>query len=172
VQLRDAFGNNVNQGGVPVTAGVFAGTGTLAGTATVTTNTSGQAVWQGIDALQVEGLLTGYGNHQLRFTSGVLTAATSVTFNVLVSHAYNIQQGIYNVSCAGCHAFTRANTLNQPSSCASTPTLIVANNTSASHLYRKVANTMLCGGAMPGAGGNATFADIIGRWINQGAPNN
>jgi hypothetical protein len=169
VRLRDAFGNNVLQSGTSVTASKNTGTGTLSGTTAVTTDASGIGSWS---TLTIIGTLTGYGNHSLTFASGVLTSATSATFNVLVSHSYNIQTGIYNATCNGCHAINYANTVNQASSCGSTPIQITPNDTLASHLWRKVRGIQLCGGFMPPSGVNATFYDIIGRWIMQGAPNN
>src|SRR5205823_7148322 len=44
IQLQDASGNPVSQSGTPVTATIASGGGTLGGTPTVTTNTSGTAV--------------------------------------------------------------------------------------------------------------------------------
>ena len=170
VRLQDPFNNNVLQSNVTITASVASGTGTLSGTTALLTNASGIATYTN---LSVTGTTSGYGSHAFNFASGGLSTATSSTITVLVSHAYNIQGGVYTVSCNGCHAWTYANTVNQASSCASTPVLITPSNTAASHLWRKVNNVQLCGGnVMPPSGFNATFADIITRWINQGAPNN
>jgi adhesin/invasin len=169
VRLQDTFSNNVLQSGVTVTASKASGTGTLSGTLSVLTNASGIATFTN---LSVTGNLTGYGSHSFTFASGGVTSATSSTINVAVSHSYNIQSGIYNVSCTGCHAWTYANTVNQASSCASTPTLITPSSTANSHIYRKLTNTQACGGFMPPSGTNATFADILLRWINAGSPNN
>jgi adhesin/invasin len=174
VQLRDQFGNDVSQSNVAVTAAVFSGTGTLGGTAAVNTNASGQAVFA---TLRITGMLTGYGNHSLRFTSGSLTAATSGVFTVLVSYAYNIQGGVYATpsptsTCLDCHAWlSYTATVNVASSCSGLD-YIEPNNTTNSYIYRKLAGTQPCGGVMPPAGSNATYVDIVGRWINQGAPNN
>ncbi|HTI03668.1 MAG TPA: Ig-like domain-containing protein, partial [Gemmatimonadales bacterium] len=169
VRLQDAFNNNVLQSGVTVTASKASGTGTLSGTLSVLTNASGIATFTN---LSVTGNLTGYGSHSFTFASGGVTSATSSTINVAVSHSYNIQSGIYNVSCTGCHAWTYANTVNQASSCATTPVLISPSSAANSHLYRKLAGTQACGGFMPPSGTNATFADILLRWINAGSPNN
>ncbi|HEY6809130.1 MAG TPA: Ig-like domain-containing protein, partial [Gemmatimonadales bacterium] len=169
VRLQDAFSNNVLQSGVTVSAFVSSGSGTLSGTTSALTNASGVATYSN---LSITGPLTGYGSHAFTFSSSGLTSATSSVITVLVSHAYNIQGGIYTPVCNTCHVWTYASTVNQASSCASTPVLITPSSTAASHIYRKVAGTQACGGFMPPSGVNAVYSDIIGRWINQGAPNN
>jgi adhesin/invasin len=171
VRIQDAFNNNILQSGITVTASKASGTGTLSGTLSVLTNASGIATFTNLSAT---GTLTGYASHSFTFSSSGLTSATSSTINVLISYGYNIQGagGVYSVSCNGCHAWTYANTVNQASSCASTPVMVAPSNTAASHLWRKVNNVQLCGGVMPPSGVNATYADILTRWINQGAPNN
>lgn len=167
VRLQDTFSNNVLTSGITVNASKASGTGTLSGTLSVLTNASGIASFTN---LSVTGNLTGYGNHQFTFASAGVTSASSSIINVAVSHSYNIQSGIYNVSCTGCHAWTYANTVNQLSSC--TINLITPSSTANSQIYRKLTNTQACGGFMPPSGTNATFADILLRWINAGSPNN
>ncbi|MGH7673896.1 MAG: Ig-like domain-containing protein [Gemmatimonadales bacterium] len=168
VRVQDSLGNTVSQSGLVVTAAVFSGTGTLAGTTTATT-VNGVATFTD---LGVAGRLTGYGDHRLQFTAPAVTPATSAPFSVLVSAAYNVQFIYDSTNCRNCHAFTRANTVNVASACAATPILVVPNNTNASHMYRKLAGTQACSSVMPFSGSNATFVDILGRWINQGAPSN
>lgn len=74
VQLRDVLGNAVSQGGVSVTAAIASGDGTLAGTATRTTNGSGQATFAN---LRITGAT---GPHTLIFAA---TNHTSVSSNVI-----------------------------------------------------------------------------------------
>ncbi len=168
VRVQDSLGNTVSQNGLVVTAAVFSGTGTLAGTTTATT-VNGVASFA---TLRITGPLTGYGDHRLQFTAAGVTPATSGTFTVLVSSAHNVQAIYTAPQCAGCHTFNYANTVNQASSCGATPVLVVPNNTTASHMYRKLAGTQSCGSVMPFSGSRPDFVDILGRWINQGAPNN
>ncbi len=75
VQLRDASGNAVSQGGVTVTAAIASGSGTLGGTATATTNASGAASFTSLS-------ITGAGTHTLQFTSPGLAAATSSSIGI------------------------------------------------------------------------------------------
>jgi hypothetical protein len=71
VQLRDAANNNLSQGGVSVTATLATGNGTLGGTTTVQTNSSGQAVYTD---LAIEGAEA----YTLRFSAnGPAPAASS-----------------------------------------------------------------------------------------------
>jgi hypothetical protein len=78
VRLRDASGNNVSQSGVTITASIASGTGTLGGTATASTNTSGVATFTNLSITSAAGAFT------LRFSSGSLTAATSGTITISV----------------------------------------------------------------------------------------
>jgi adhesin/invasin len=75
VQLRDVSNNTVSQSGVAVTVGVNSGTGTLGGTKTVTTNSSGIASFSGLS-------ITGSGTHVLVFTSPNLSPMTSSAISV------------------------------------------------------------------------------------------
>jgi hypothetical protein len=75
VQLRDVSNNTVSQSGVAVTVGINSGTGTLGGTRTVTTNSSGIASFSGLS-------ITGSGTHVLVFTSPNLTQMTSSAVSV------------------------------------------------------------------------------------------
>jgi hypothetical protein len=71
VQLRDAAGNDIAQSGVPVTAAIAAGGGTLGGINPVQTNASGQAIFTNLD-------LTGPpGDRTLEFTAPGLNPTTS-----------------------------------------------------------------------------------------------
>lgn len=73
VQLKDAAGANVSQAGVQVTASIESGGGTLAGTTTVATNTSGAATFTD---LAVSGVI---GNRTLKFSATLGSGAVSVT---------------------------------------------------------------------------------------------
>ena len=77
LQLRDVSGNAVSQSGIAVTAAIASGGGTLGGTVTVTTNSSGTASYTN---LEINGTP---GNRTLAFSSSGLTGATSGTINVL-----------------------------------------------------------------------------------------
>ncbi|MEW5930387.1 MAG: Ig-like domain-containing protein [Gemmatimonadota bacterium] len=72
VQLQDASGNPVGQAGVTVTAEVLAGSGTLGGTLTATTDASGVATFTN---LFIGGTAGGY---TLRFTAPPLTSVNSI----------------------------------------------------------------------------------------------
>src|SRR6266853_323886 len=71
VQLRDGAGNLVNQAGVTVTAAIAAGGGTLGGTLTATTNTSGVASFTD---LAISGTI---GDRTLSFSATGLTQVVS-----------------------------------------------------------------------------------------------
>jgi hypothetical protein len=73
IELQDATGARV-QASAPVTVALVSGSGALQGTLTVTA-VDGLAEFTGLR-------IAGSGVHQLRFTSGSLTAATSSTFTV------------------------------------------------------------------------------------------
>ncbi len=81
LQLRDAFGNDVAQAGVSVTAAIASGGGALGGTATVATNAAGQAVFAG---LSITGTV---GDRTLSFSAAGLTGATSNPISVTAGAA-------------------------------------------------------------------------------------
>ena len=58
IQLQDAFGNPVSQSGTSVTAAIATGGGTLGGTAAVTTNASGTAVFTNLSITGLVGART------------------------------------------------------------------------------------------------------------------
>jgi hypothetical protein len=76
VQLRDAAGNDVPQGGVDVTPVIASGGGTLNLTAPVPTNASGQAQFTG---LSIRGVI---GARTMRFSTTGLPAATSTAIDL------------------------------------------------------------------------------------------
>jgi len=73
----DAYGNSTGQGGLPVTATIASGPGTLGGMVTVPTSTgTGRASFTDLG-------ITGAGSHTLRFsTTAGITAVTSAPFSV------------------------------------------------------------------------------------------
>jgi hypothetical protein len=71
LQLRDATGNPVAKGGVPVTVAIASGGGTLGGTTTVNTSSAGVASFSD---LAITGLV---GSRTLAFSSPGLSGATS-----------------------------------------------------------------------------------------------
>ena len=71
IQLRDAPNNPVNQAGVVVTAAIASGGGTLGGTKTATTNSSGIAAFTD---LSVTGTM---GDRTLSFSAALLTGTAS-----------------------------------------------------------------------------------------------
>ncbi len=73
VQVVDGFGDAVAQAGINLTAAIQSGGGTLAGTATVASDASGQATFSN---LRINGMV---GNRTLRFTSSGLSGVTSGT---------------------------------------------------------------------------------------------
>ncbi|MCC6243933.1 MAG: hypothetical protein IT353_13905 [Gemmatimonadaceae bacterium] len=73
ISVRDANGNQTTSTAA-VTAAVFSGSGVLTGPTTVNA-VNGVATFANL-------LITGAGNHTIRFTSGSLTNATSSVFNV------------------------------------------------------------------------------------------
>jgi hypothetical protein len=74
VQIRDGNNNLVAGSTAPVTAAIFAGTGTLSGTTTVNA-VGGVATFTDLT-------ITGTGAHSIRFTSAGLTGVTSANFTV------------------------------------------------------------------------------------------
>jgi VCBS repeat-containing protein len=76
IQLRNAEGNDLTQSGVPVTAAVISGTGTLAGTTTLVTNSQGRAEFSD---LRIDG---GSGAHVLIFAAAGYTSVTSDPIDV------------------------------------------------------------------------------------------
>ncbi len=85
IQLQDQFGNPVSQAGIVVTASIFSGGGTLAGSTTATTNASGTATFSG---LIVNG--TAGSSQVLSFTSGSLTAVNSSAITLSAGAATQI----------------------------------------------------------------------------------
>ncbi len=81
IQLEDASGNAVSQSGVVVTAAIASGGGTLGGTSTATTNTSGVATFTN---LAITGTV---GARTLTFSATSLTGATSGTITVTAGAA-------------------------------------------------------------------------------------
>jgi hypothetical protein len=71
VQLRDAAGNDVAQGGVSVTAAIASGPGSLGGTVTRATDGQGRAAFTD---LEIGGAI---GNHTLIFAASGFTSVTS-----------------------------------------------------------------------------------------------
>jgi uncharacterized protein YccT (UPF0319 family) len=71
VQLRDAVGNAVTLGGVSVTAAIATGSGALSGTATVTTNANGVAIFTN---LAITGAI---GSQTLSFSAAGYTSVIS-----------------------------------------------------------------------------------------------
>ncbi len=81
LQLRDAYGNDVAQSGVAVTAAIASGGGALGGTATVATNAAGQAVFTD---LAISGTV---GDRALSFSAGSLAGAPSNTVSLTAGAA-------------------------------------------------------------------------------------
>ena len=84
LQLRDAQGNPVARGGVPVTAVIASGGGTLGGNATVNTNAAGVASFTN---LSITGLV---GSRTLGFSSPGLSGATSAPIALTAGPATRI----------------------------------------------------------------------------------
>lgn len=183
VRLADAFGNAVAQSGVDVAVGLAAGPGTLSGTDTVTTDVNGVASFTDLVITDSDSL-TGFGAHQLTFSpAGMLTPVNSAVFTVQVSFTRNVQKVIQTIegaasgACTACHPgyvnttglVGVATTFN-----AGCGTLVVAGDTTASILYRKViAGTLPCGSRMPPGDTLSTVRQrIIRDWIVEGANNN
>jgi hypothetical protein len=76
IQVRDSGGNPVNQSGIQVTAAIASGGGTLGGTATISTNSSGVATFTN---LSITGTV---GTRTLHFSSSGLTSVTSNNINI------------------------------------------------------------------------------------------
>jgi hypothetical protein len=75
VQLQDANGNPVSRSGVSIAAVLLSGGGTLSGTTTVATNTSGAAAFSDL-------VISGTGAQTLRFTAPGLASVTSAAISV------------------------------------------------------------------------------------------
>ena len=84
IQVRDAANNPVLQPGIPVTAAILTGGGTLGGTATVNTDASGVATFTD---LAISGTV---GNRTLQFTSPGLTSVASNTIAVAAGAAHHL----------------------------------------------------------------------------------
>jgi len=179
VEVRDAFGNPIPTATDPITVTLVGGNGALFGTTTVNA-VNGRASFSGllIRGLRPAGDTIGTGPHVMQFSALGFNAVRSDTFQVTVSHAYNILD-IYARNCTGCHAFTYANSVNQPATfgpaCAG-QIRITPGDTTLSVIYQKVRTaTPSCGGVMPPPPtGQMSPLQIrlIRDWILQGAPNN
>lgn len=179
VEIRDAFGNRVLSASGPVTVSLVSGNGTLVTDASFTVNAvNGRATFSG---LRIRGTSAvrdtlGTGTHRLQFSTPGFTAVTADSLNVDVSYAYNVVDVYTRNSCLGCHGYTIANTVNQPTTLAPcAPRLrIVAYDTLNSAIYEKIKNAVpACGGVMPPAGQISLRQILLVRdWIMQGARNN
>ena len=145
VQIQDAAGNLINStASVTLAIGNNAGSGTLAGTATVNA-VAGIATFSG---LSIDKAGSGY---TLAATSGALTPATSSAFNIAAGAAAKL-------------VF-----LQQPSNAASgaaiTPAMTLQIQDAASNLVSSAASVTLAIGANPNAGtlsGTATVSAVAG----------
>ena len=81
IQLRDGSNNPVPQSGIPVTAVIATGGGTLLGTVTVNSNASGVATFTN---LAIAGTI---GARTIQFTSPGLTPVTSGTITITAGAA-------------------------------------------------------------------------------------
>ena len=93
VQIRDGSGNPVAVSGVQVTAAITSGGASLTGTATITTNASGNAVFGN---LAISGPV---GSYTLTFTSSGLASAVSAT--IALSAGPATQLGLVTQPSAG-----------------------------------------------------------------------
>ncbi len=109
--------------------------------------------------------------------------------NTAVSYANDVQP-IWNLYCRGCHTsgntrgnlnldpgVSRGELLNVPSLCNTSVVNVKAGDPQGSMLWRKItADPARCSGVMPTNGDLQSFdpeaADVITRWIQQGALNN
>ena len=179
VELRDSFGNRVLSASGPVTVSLVSGNGTLVTDASFTVNAvNGRATFSG---LRIRGTSAvrdtlGTGRHVLQFSTPGFAAATADSVNVEVSYAYNVVDVYTRNSCLGCHGFTIANSVNQPTTLAPcAPRLrVVAFDTLNSAIYEKIRTSApACGGVMPPAGQMSLRQILLVRdWIMQGARNN
>jgi adhesin/invasin len=81
IEVQDAHGNSVSQSGIVVTASLATGGGTLSGTVTATTDSTGLAMFTDL-------ALTGVvGDRTLRFDAAGLTGVTSNTIAVMAGVA-------------------------------------------------------------------------------------
>ena len=102
IQLEDAQGNARPQAGVPVTAVVATGAGTLGGTLTVNTDTAGRATFTN---LRLNGVI---GNRTLGFTSPGLTATTPTAVTLSAGPAAKLVYSVNPTSAAAGAAITPA----------------------------------------------------------------
>ena len=86
IQLQDVGGNNVSQSGIPVTASIETGGGTLVGTVTVTTDANGVATYTDLSLIGLT------GDRTLRFSSAGLTPV--VSSNITLAAGVATQLGI------------------------------------------------------------------------------
>lgn len=76
IQLRDALGNDVQQGGVPVTVGIASGSGRLTGTTSRTTDADGRAIFTDL------AIDDATGTHTLIFAASGYTSVVSSSITV------------------------------------------------------------------------------------------
>jgi hypothetical protein len=77
IQVRDGLGTIINQAGIPVTASIASGTGTLAGTLTVNTNASGVATFSDLS-------VSGSGNISVQFSSTSLQPVVTGSLSPII----------------------------------------------------------------------------------------
>lgn len=75
VRLKDSLGNNVSTASVPITLTITTGTGTLSGTTTQSTNTSGLATFSDLSIIPA-------GSKNLTASSGSLASTASSAFTI------------------------------------------------------------------------------------------
>src|SRR5207244_2886664 len=98
IQIRDASGNPVSQGGVTVTAAIATGGGTLGGTLTATTSGTGAATFTNLAITGTAGGRT-LSFHATGLTSGnsatvTLTAGTATQLTVTTEPSSTAQNGV------------------------------------------------------------------------------
>jgi len=100
VQLRDASGNAVSQGGVAVSVSLNGAGASLTGTTTASTNASGVATFSGL------GLSGTVGTYSLTFSSGSLTSATSNSISLVAGAATQLTMATQPAGASSGAAFT------------------------------------------------------------------
>jgi uncharacterized protein YjdB len=75
VQVRDVSNNAVSQAGIAITASIATGSGTIGGTLTVTTDSTGLATFTNLS-------ITGSGSYTLRFSATGLSSTVSNTISL------------------------------------------------------------------------------------------
>lgn len=153
VQLQDGAGNPVSQSGVVVTAVIASGGGTLNGTTTATTNSSGTATFTDL-------AITGAaGGRTLDFTAPGLTKATSTLITIGAGGATKLAFGVQPTNTAAGSAISPAVTVLVQD--ASGNTVAGATNTVTIALGANPGSSTLSGTLSVNAvNGVATFADL------------